>query len=177
MQMKNNLRLLDVYDQPIETPLNHFLFQEIEEEVVEERFETALPPLSPPPPSPQANIEHKHEHEHEYEHERIALPPDNFVNEPVETIEMMTPHCLQNQNVFKFPTIDMKEIRPSTSDHQSDRKEEERNDLLPKSKGKDISLLKAIYVNEKEEEEEGQISNIELRTTTKNNKRYHRQLI
>ena len=73
----------------------------------------------------------------------------------------------------------MKEIRPSTSDHQSDRKEEERNDLLPKSKGKDISLLKAIYVNEKEEEEqeEGQISNIELRTTTKNNKRYHRQLI
>ena len=151
--MKNTLRLLDVYDQSIETPLNKF--QEIEEEVVEERFETALPPLSPLPPSPQANIEH------EYEHERIALPPDNFVNEPVETIEMMTPHCLQNQNVFKFPTIDMKEIRPSTSDHQSDRKEEERNDLLPKSKGKDISLLKAIYVNEKEEEEqeEGQISN------------------
>ena len=80
----------------------------------------------------------------------------------------------------------MKEIRPSTSDHQSDRKEEERNDLLPKSKGKDISLLKATYVNEKEEEkeeeeeeeeEEGKISNIELRTTTKNNKRYHRQLI
>ena len=48
--MKNTIRLLDVYDQPIETPLNHFLFQEIEEEVVEERFETALPPLSPPPP-------------------------------------------------------------------------------------------------------------------------------
>ena len=57
MQMKNNLRLLDVYDQPIETPLNKF--QEIEEEVVEERFETALPPLSPLPPSPQANIEHR----------------------------------------------------------------------------------------------------------------------
>ena len=58
MHMKNNLRLLDVYDQPVETPLNKFLFHEIEE-VVEERFETALPPLSPLPPSPQANIEHR----------------------------------------------------------------------------------------------------------------------